>query len=230
MGYAELLLVFLGPNRVLVSEPSNVDVRSELDMVSRWLATWRISLDCMWLSNATRTGSALVTSIWFGILTIISLHRRGSPTPITLLPSHVYCLLGSGAFHCFVTGLRCRLHYGQVMFQGYRAPKYGQDLSSMVANYFLALLSTPWPACWSTWNLLLCTANAAVCRAILPGWLTYVYIREPAQTSLRNLFLAEIASSAGGAIEIRSRGQQDQSFFEMNVWTPESCDHAQRGG
>ncbi|KAN0075235.1 hypothetical protein V8E55_011258 [Tylopilus felleus] len=77
----------------------------------------------------------------------------------------------------------------------------------MVANYFLALLSTPWPACWSTWNLLLCTANAAVCRAILPGWLTYVYIREPAQTSLRNLFLAEIASSAGGAIEIRSRGQ-----------------------
>lgn len=50
----------LGDRGVLVWEPSNVNARSQLDMVSRWLAMWNTSSDCMRLSNATRTGSALV--------------------------------------------------------------------------------------------------------------------------------------------------------------------------
>jgi len=98
MDYAELSVVSFESHRVLVLESLSVDVRSELDMVSRWLATWRTSLDCIWLLNATRTGSALV------ILRLVRETEPSSvftdvapPTPIVLRPSHVYRLLGSDA-------------------------------------------------------------------------------------------------------------------------------------
>ncbi|KAF9232003.1 hypothetical protein BU15DRAFT_67843 [Melanogaster broomeanus] len=67
----------------LVLESSNVGGRSELDMVSWWLATWTTGLQCTWLMSVDPYRKALAHNI--SHLGLQNMFRRWSPQ---LRPSH----------------------------------------------------------------------------------------------------------------------------------------------